>query len=55
MGENALKSRIRAFHSITQQGMCGSNMSVTLIVDYYELTLDSEVKRRAKDNNRFEE
>ena len=30
-------------------------MSVTLIVDYYELNLEQEVRRRAKDNNRFEE
>jgi len=55
MGENQLKAKIRAYHSITNQGMCGSTLSVTLIVDYFELSLDHEIKRRAKDNNRFEE
>lgn len=55
MGENQLKGKIRAYHSITNKGMCGSNLSVTLIVDYFELSLENEIKRRAKDNNRFEE
>lgn len=55
MGENQLKAKIRAYHSVTNQNMCGSTLSVTLIVDYFELSLDNEVKRRAKDNNRFEE
>lgn len=55
MGYNDLKARIRAYHSVTQSGMCGNNMSVTLIVDFFELHLDQEVRRRAKDNNRFEE
>lgn len=55
MGENELKAKIRAYHSITNQGMCGSNLSVTLIIDFFELSLENEIKRRAKDNNRFEE
>lgn len=55
MGENQLKAKIRAYHSVCNQNMCGSSISVTLIVDYYELSLEHEVRRRAKDNNRFEE
>lgn len=35
--------------------MCGSTLSVTLFVDYFEASLENEIKRRAKDNNRFEE
>lgn len=35
--------------------MCGSTLSVTLFVDYFELSLENEIKRRAKDNNKFEE
>ncbi len=35
--------------------MCGSSLSVTLFVDYFEASLENEIKRRAKDNNRFEE
>lgn len=55
MGENQLKSKIRAYHSVTNQGMCGSTLSVTLIVDYFELSLENEIKRRASKDNRFEE
>lgn len=55
MGDNGLKARVIAYHSVNQSGLCGNNMSVTLVVDYYELNLEQEVRRRAKDNNRFEE
>lgn len=55
MGENELKGKIRAYHSVNQSGLCGNIMSVTLIVDYFELNLEQEVRRRAKDNNKFEE
>jgi hypothetical protein len=55
MGDNDLKARIRAYHSVNQSGLCGNNMSVTLVVDHFERNLEQEVKRRAKNNNRFEE
>jgi hypothetical protein len=45
--------QVDGFHKVVQSGMCGSNISVTLLLDFYETTLESEVRERQADGNPY--
>lgn len=49
------RATVVAFNKLIQEGMCGSQYGVTLIVDYFEVTLQKEIEKRSLENNRYEE
>ena len=50
-----LRANMVAFHKTVDSGMCGSAFKVTMILEFYDQTLDMETKRRAHENKQFSE
>lgn len=46
--------QVDGYHKVVQNGMCGSTISVTLLLDYFDTTLESEVRERQSDGNPYQ-
>lgn len=46
--------QVDGYHTVSQEGICGSSFSITILLDYYDTTLESEVKERQSDGNPYQ-
>lgn len=46
--------QVDGYHKVVQNGMCGSTISVTLLLDFFDTTLESEVRERQSDGNPYQ-
>lgn len=46
--------QVDGYHTVSQEGMCGSSFSITILMDYYDTTLESEVRERQSDSNPYQ-